>query len=98
VLNAAIAAAGTLQGASLIQLAPVAIAANAALTALAGNIATVEADIDPTTVGGVGTGTPAPVLATALLRQASDVLALTALETAKGYVGRVAANLSNAPG
>lgn len=97
-LQSAIAALSPMQGASVRQLAPVATAAQAALNAIDADRMTTEASIDQTSVGGVVTGTPAPVLAGILLGQMQAALDLSNLLTTRGYIGRVAANVENAPG
>jgi hypothetical protein len=61
-------------------------------------IAAFDADIDITSVGSVVVGKPAPVLATALLNQASDVMQEWQVIIAEAYLIRVGQNCLNAHG
>lgn len=97
-VSAALAAAGTLQDAPPSALAPVLSSVDAVLAAIDSETATIEAAIDQTSLGGVVTEVPAPALAAALLVQADAVTTLSALVTARGYLGRIDANIRNAPG
>lgn len=97
-VQAAVTAAGRLQGASIASVAPVAAAAANALPALALAVAAIDGDIDITTVGGVVSGLPAPVMVQSLLRAASDVQQLATLLYAQSYMARLATNVAQAPG
>ena len=105
-LNAALASVqaaidsmpGTLQNASRVQLAPVAVAVTNALMALDAQTTADEAAIDQTTVAGVTPLTAAPALAMRLLSQSGLVNDLSTLKTARGYLARVGVNVANATG
>lgn len=97
-LEAAIAAAGTLQNASPSTLAPIVTAVQAAVSAIDAQCATLEASIDETSVGGIHVGTPAPQLITTLVAQTNAATDLSNLHTLRGYVSRIGANVENAPG
>lgn len=97
-VQAAVTAAGRLQGASIATVAPVAAAAANALPAIAKAVAAVDSDIDTTTVGGMVSGQPAPVMVQSLLRAASDVQQLATLVYLQAYMARLATNLAQAPG
>jgi hypothetical protein len=97
-LQATITATGTLQSAAQSTLAPIVVAANAALAAIDAQVAQIEPTIDETAVGGLHVGTPAPQLVTTLVTQTQSATDLSQLETLRGYVGRILANVVNAPG
>lgn len=97
-LEAAAAAAGTLQNASQQTLAPIVTAVIAALAAIDAQCTAIEATIDETAVGGLHVGTPAPQLVVALIAQTQDATDLSQLRTLRGYVARIGANVANAPG
>jgi hypothetical protein len=97
-VTAAIAAAGTLQGASPVKRAPVQLAIGQSLYDLEQEAIRLDALIDETTVGGVVAGVPAPVLVTTFNAQMLVVQQLAAVQTARGYVARMLVNVTNAPG
>jgi hypothetical protein len=97
-VQAAVTAAGRLQGASIATVAPVAAAAANALPVVAAAVAALDGSIDTTTVGGVVAGIPTPVMVQTLLRAASDVQQLAKLVYLQGYIGRLATNVAQAPG
>lgn len=97
-VQAAVTAAGRLQGASIVSVAPVAAAAANAIPVLAAAVAAIDGDIDITTVGGVVSGLPAPVMVQSLLRTVSDVQQLATLVYAQAYMARLATNVAQAPG
>lgn len=97
-LQAAVTAAGTLANASQQTLAPVKAAVAATLAEIDAQSTSIEATIDQTSVGGIHVGTPAPLLAAALIAQSTAVVDLSTLKTMRGYVARIGRNLDNAPG
>lgn len=97
-LQTAIANAGALQAAPQSTLAPIVSAVNAALAAIDAQAASIEATIDETSVGGIHVGTPAPQMAAILIAQSGGIADLSALQTMRGYVARIGANVENAPG
>lgn len=97
-VQAAVTAAGRLQGASIATVAPVAAAAASALPALSAAVAAIDGDIDTTSVGGVVSGVPAPAMVQTLLRAASDVQQLATLVYLQAYMARLATNVAQAPG
>lgn len=96
-LQAAVASV-TLQGASQQTLAPIVTAVTAALAAIDAQASEIEAMIDETSVGGIHVGTMAPALAATLLTQTQAIADLSTLQTLRGYVSRIGANIANAPG
>jgi hypothetical protein len=90
--------AGTLQNAPQSVLAPIGVAAATTLAAIDAQVAQIEPTIDETAVGGLHVGTPAPQLAQILVTQAQGIADLASLQTLRGYVGRIAVNIANAPG
>lgn len=97
-LQAAVAASGTLANAPRSALAPIVIAAQSALSAIDAQVASIEPTIDQTEVGGIHVGMPVPQMVTTLVAQSQSATDLSQLETLRGYVGRVLANVANAPG
>jgi hypothetical protein len=97
-LENAVAAVGTLQNAPQSALAPIGTAAATALAAIDAQVAEIEPTIDETAVGGLHVGTPAPQLAQILVEQTQGIADLASLVTLRGYVGRIAMNIANAPG
>lgn len=95
-LQSAVSAAGTLQNASPTVLAPVAAAATAALAAIDDQAAILEQMIDQETFGGVAVGMDIASMVATFVDQAQDALDLSTLQTARGYVARIAANIGNA--
>lgn len=97
-LQAAITALGTLQGATLPQLAPVQSAARAALPSVAAAVNSLDADIPVTSLAGTVVGMPVPVLVSNLQTYTNEVQALAVAVTTQGYVSRIAVNVGNATG
>lgn len=97
-VKGSISTVGTMQEDSPIVLKTVYNAVQNALVPFLAAIATYDADIDTTSVGGVVAGVAAPQLATALLNQAADVAQQARLLVAQAYVSRVGVNVLNAPG
>lgn len=97
-LQAQMAAVGPMQNASQSALAPILTAVTATLSAIDAQCAQIEATIDETSVGGLQVGMPAPQLVATLIAQTTAATDLSDLHTLRGYVGRIGANIENAPG
>lgn len=97
-VQAAIKAAGTLAGASLSTIAPVAAAVSAALPSFVAAVSALDADITITSVAGAVPGTPVPVMVATILAQTSEVQHLAVALNAQAYLARMGVNLSNATG
>lgn len=90
-MQAAIATAGTLQGASYSTLAPILAAAEQFSTDLASAIATLDATI----VGGMNSGTDPLTASAYMTTQLAAALNEYGLLMAKAYVDRIDVNLQN---
>jgi hypothetical protein len=95
-LQTAVSAAGTLQGALPSVLASVGTAASAALTAIDAQSAQLESTIDQEALGGLVIGMDVPAMVATFIEQTQDALDLSTLQTARGYVARLLANVNNA--
>jgi hypothetical protein len=89
--EASLAAAGTLQGASISVLNPVAFAAQAMALAVAADMTANEPSLSVSSPDG---SDPA-ILASWLQSVATAFATQSALAEAKGYAGRIAVNLAN---
>jgi hypothetical protein len=99
-LAAAIAAVGTLQGASLTALAPATTAAQVCNDAIDASITEVDGEIQTGqgNVAGVVSGGYAPTMAATFLAQADLIAEEAALWELRAYTGRIQTNLQNATG
>lgn len=95
-LQTAITAAGTLANASPPVLAPVGTAAASVLAAIDAQTQQLEEAIDQSALGGIAIGMDVPAMVTTFVAQSQDAVDLSTLETTRGYVARLAANIANA--
>jgi hypothetical protein len=97
-VNAAIAAAGVLNTASLSQLQPVVEVIENAVNVFNADAALIDADIDQNNFGGVDPTQPAQINIGLLLTQASDVSQLAVLLESENYLARASINIQQATG
>ncbi|MDR3473329.1 MAG: hypothetical protein P4M09_16845 [Devosia sp.] len=97
-VQSAVTAVGTLEGASLVALAPVIAAVETAEPVFASAINALDGDISLTSVGGVVAGGIGPDMAQTLLLQTSEVQQLALVLSAKSRLLRIATNIKQATG
>lgn len=97
-IEAATTAAGTLQQATLAEVAPAIDATLTALVVFADAVSQLDGDIDETNAGGVVVGIPAPLMIDALTTQESEVNQLAVVLDAQAYLARTSVNLEQVTG
>lgn len=97
-VNAVLSTVGTMQYDSPIVLNTVYVAIQNARAPFDAAFQAFEADIDQTSVGGVVTGQPPPLMIAALLNQASDLNQEYNVIVAEAYLLRAGQNITLAPG
>lgn len=97
-VQSALSAIPVLRDATLVQLAPVILAASSALAKFASIRATIDAQLSTTSVGGIVPGLPAPQIVSTYLQQLTAIEQLNTLVNAEAYLGRILTNLGQATG